>query len=55
MIQSEFYGFYDDEGHPEYDETETFISIEKALEMVYPNEEKNLSSQTISPAIILGS
>ena len=40
IIQSEFYGFYDDEGYPEYDETETFISIEKALEMVYPNEEK---------------
>ena len=40
ITTSEFCGFYDDEGYPEYDETETFISIEKALEMVYPNEEK---------------
>ena len=37
--ESCFYGFYDDDGDPEWDESETVISIEEALARVYPNEE----------------
>ena len=37
--ESCFDGFYDDDGDPEWDESETVISIEEALSRVYPNEE----------------
>ena len=39
ISHSEFSGSFDDEGLPEYDETETLITIEEALARVYPHEE----------------